>query len=149
MVADSLAMGCLLAKVSGWLEAKSWYLRLFKPVYSAGLLVLILLVNRFEGYTVVGVFGTSVVNASLAVLIHRSVYCSHDFVGKVLNWKPVAFVGLLSYSIYLWQQLFLNRLSASWVNAFPQNLAFTLAAALGSYFLLEKPLLRLRWRLRA
>jgi peptidoglycan/LPS O-acetylase OafA/YrhL len=26
MVADSLAMGCLLAKVSGWLETKRWYL---------------------------------------------------------------------------------------------------------------------------
>jgi len=110
--------------------------------------VLILLVNRFEGYTVVGVFGTSVVNASLAVLIHRSVYCSHDLIGKILNWKPFEFLGLLSYSIYLWQQLFLNRASTAWTNAFPQNLAFALAAALGSYFLLEKPLLRLRQRLR-
>jgi peptidoglycan/LPS O-acetylase OafA/YrhL len=58
-------------------------------------------------------------------------------------------VGLLSYSLYLWQQLFLNRNSAAWVNAFPQNLAFAVAAALGSYFLLEKPFLRLRHRFRA
>lgn len=34
MVADSLAMGCLLAKIGGWLEGKSWYLQLFKPVNS-------------------------------------------------------------------------------------------------------------------
>jgi len=149
MVADSLAMGCLLAKIGGWLEGKTWYLQLFRPAYSAGLVVLILALNRYSGYTVVGVFGASVINASLAVLIHRSVYCSGDWFGRVLNWKPVAFVGVLSYSLYLWQQLFLNRNSFAWVNAFPQNLGFAVAAALGSYFLLEKPLLRLRHRLRA
>jgi peptidoglycan/LPS O-acetylase OafA/YrhL len=49
----------------------------------------------------------------------------------------------------LWQQLFLNRNSAAWVNAFPQNLCLAIAAALSSYFLLEKPFLRLRRRLRA
>ena len=149
MVADSLAMGCILANVSGWLEAKKWYLQLFRPAYSIGLLGLCLLINRYAGYTVAGVFGTSVVNLGLAVLIHRSVYCSNDWIGKVLNWKPIAFVGLLSYSLYLWQQLFLNRNSVAWANSFPQNLAFAVAAALGSYFLLEKPLLRLRHRLRA
>jgi peptidoglycan/LPS O-acetylase OafA/YrhL len=149
MVADSLAMGCLLAKVGGWLEKKNWYLRLFRPEYSLGLVALVFLINRYSGYTVVSVFGTSIANASLAILIHRSVYCSRDWMGRILNWKPIAFVGLLSYSLYLWQQPFLNRSSAAWVNAFPQNLAFVIAVALGSYFLLEKPLLRLRHRLRA
>jgi peptidoglycan/LPS O-acetylase OafA/YrhL len=149
MVADSIAMGCLLAMAGSWLEGKKWYLQLFRPAYSAGLLALVLLTNRFMGYTVVSVFGSSIINACLAVLIHRSVYCSRDWIARVLNWKPVAFVGVLSYSLYLWQQLFLNRNSAAWINAFPQNLVLTIAAALGSHFLLEKPLLRLRHRLRA
>ena len=149
MVADSIAMGCLLAMAGGWLEQKSWYLRLFRPAYSAGLLALVLLTNRFMGYTAVSVFGSSVINACLAILIHRSVYYSRDWIGTVLNWKPVAFVGVLSYSLYLWQQLFLDRNSSAWANAFPQNLAFAVAAALASYFLLEKPLLNLRHRLRA
>ena len=108
MVADSLAMGCLLAKIGGWLEGKSWYLQLFRPAYSFGLVALILLINRYSGYTVVAVFGTSVVNASLAVLIHRSVYCSSDWIGQSFNWRPIAFAGVLSYSLYLWQQLFLE-----------------------------------------
>ena len=99
MVADSLAMGCLLAKVSGWPEGQEWYLELFRPAYSLGLLVLILLTNRYMDYTVVWVFGTSVINISLAILIHRSVYWSRDWIGRVLNWKPIAFVGVLSYSL--------------------------------------------------
>ncbi|MGD0730479.1 MAG: acyltransferase [Terracidiphilus sp.] len=149
MVADSIAMGCLLAMVRGWLEGKSWYLRLFRPVYSVGLMAIVLLMNRYIGYTVVAVFGTSVINACLAILIHRGVYCSRDWLGAILNWRPIAFIGVLSYSLYMWQQLFLNRNSSAWVNAFPQNLVFAAAAALASYFLLEKPLLRLRHRLRA
>jgi peptidoglycan/LPS O-acetylase OafA/YrhL len=149
MVADSLAVGCLLAMVSGWLETKAWYLQLFRPVYSIGLVALILLITRYSGYTVVAVIGASVVNLSLAVLIHRSVYRSRDLAGKVLNWKPIAFVGVLSYSLYLWQQLFLITGSSAWACAFPQNLVFAVAAALASYFLLEKPLLELRRRLRA
>jgi peptidoglycan/LPS O-acetylase OafA/YrhL len=149
MIADSLAMGCLLAKVRGWLEVQGWYLTLFRPIYSVSLLAVILLLNRYMGYTVVSVFGISVINISLAILIHRSVYCSQGWIGQVLNWKPIAFVGVLSYSLYLWQQLFLNRYSDAWVNAFPQNLVFAVATALASYLVLEMPLLKLRHRLRA
>jgi len=149
MVADSLAMGCLLAKVGGWLEERKWYLQLFRPTYSIGLLILVLLVGRYGGYTIVSVFGTSIANACLAILIHRSVYCSGDWFGRLLNKKPIVFIGLLSYSLYLWQQLFLNRTSSAWVNTFPQNLALAVLTALASYFLLEQPLLKLRHRLRA
>jgi len=148
VVADSLAMGCLLANVMSWLEGQGWYLRLFRPVYSVLLFTTILLINRYMYHTVVWVFGTSVLNVSLAILIHRSIYRSRDWMAQVLNWKPIAFVGVLSYSLYLWQQLFLNRNSSAWVNAFPQNLGFAIAASLGSYVLLEKPLLKLRHRLR-
>jgi len=149
IVADSLATGCLLAKVSGWLEGQKWYLELFRPAYSLGLLALLMLTNRYLAYTVVWVFGTSVINIGLAILIHRSVYRSGDWIGQALNWKPIAFVGVLSYSIYLWQQPFLNRYSTAWVNGFPQNVVAAVIAALASYLLIEKPLLKLRHRLRA
>jgi peptidoglycan/LPS O-acetylase OafA/YrhL len=148
LVADSLGVGCLLALTSSWLESQKWYLQLFRPGYSLGLLVLILLTNRYRSYSPVWVLGTSVINVGLAVLVHRSVYCSFDWMGRLLNLKPIAFVGVLSYSLYLWQQLFLDRTSSAWATAFPQNLAFAVAAALGSYLLLEKPMVALRHRLR-
>jgi len=149
MVADSLAMGCLLAMTRGWLEVQGWYLRLFRPVYSLLLLAAVLLISRYSGYTVIAVLGTSVLNVCLAILLHRSVYNPHDWAGKALNWRPLATIGVLSYSLYLWQQLFLNRHSSAWINAFPQNILFAVAAALGSYFLLERSVLRLRDRWRA
>jgi peptidoglycan/LPS O-acetylase OafA/YrhL len=149
MVADSIAMGCLLATLSSWLERQDWYLKFFRPVVSVGLFGLILVINRYMAYTVVSVLGSSIINIILAILIHRSVYCSRDRIGEVLNWKPIVFVGSLSYSLYLWQQLFLNRYSNIWVNKFPANLAFVIATSLASYYLLEKPVLKLRHRLRA
>ena len=48
-------------------------------------------------------------------------------------------VGRASYSIYLWQQLFLDRSSASWAVAFPMNLFLVAAVATISYHLIEKP----------
>ena len=110
---------------------------------------MILLLNRNASYTAVSVLGTSILNVCIAILIHRSVYNSNDWIGQILNWKPVAFIGVLSYSLYIWQQLFLNRHSNAWVNGFLQNLALTAAAALVSYLMLEKPLLKLRHRLRS
>jgi peptidoglycan/LPS O-acetylase OafA/YrhL len=148
MVADSLAMGCLLARVRYWLEGQDWYLRLFRPVYSLLLVALILLLNRYTNRAIVAAFGAAIINVCIAVLIHRSIYFSGDWMGRLLNWKPVAFIGVLSYSLYLWQQLFLDRNSAAWMNAFPQNLLLAVSAALVSYLLLEKPLLKLRHRLR-
>ena len=56
-------------------------------------------------------------------------------------------VGVLRYSLYLWQEPFLSQ-SNAWINAFPQNLAFTVAASPGSYLLLERPLLALRRHFR-
>lgn len=148
-VADSLATGCLLAVAKDWLERQRWYLRLFRPEISAGLLACVLLINRYFGYTIVDVFGHTILNVCLAILIHRCVYYSRGAVGRALNWRPIAFIGVLSYSLYVWQQPFLNRGSTSWACAFPENLVLAVTAALCSYFLLEKPLLRLRARLRS
>jgi peptidoglycan/LPS O-acetylase OafA/YrhL len=67
--------------------------------------------------------------------------------GRLLNTRPLVFVGTLSYSIYLWQQIFLNRGSTSTISAFPLNLTLALMAALVSYYLVERPFLRWRPRL--
>jgi peptidoglycan/LPS O-acetylase OafA/YrhL len=54
----------------------------------------------------------------------------------------------MSYSLYLWQQLFFNPFSSSPISKFPLNLVAALAAASASYILVERPLLNLRRRFR-
>ena len=67
--------------------------------------------------------------------------------GRLLNHPWLAFLGVLSYSLYLWQQPFLNRLGTSWINAFPVNVLLAMAAGLISYYAVERPLLNLRRRI--
>lgn len=48
-------------------------------------------------------------NICIAFSIERAVRDPLRMLSRVLNWKPLASIGLLSYSIHLWQQHFLNR----------------------------------------
>jgi peptidoglycan/LPS O-acetylase OafA/YrhL len=56
----------------------------------------------------------------------------------------VVFLGVLSYSLYLWQQLFLDRHSTSALTSFPVNVGAALVAAAVSYHIIERPALRLK-----
>lgn len=60
-------------------------------------------------------------------------------VSRVLDWAPVRFVGRISYSLYLWQQLFLVP---GWVPGgpwFPLNLCLAVGAAVLSHYCVERP----------
>lgn len=81
----------------------------------------------------------------VALLVSYLVDRSDGWVGTTLNWPPIVWIGTLSYSLYLWNELFLKAYPAScWIRAFPQSLLATLSCAGLSYYLLEKPFARLR-----
>lgn len=58
----------------------------------------------------------------------------------------LGWLGLISYSLYLWQQPFLAPRQVQLVHSFPLQLALALGCATASYFLVEQPFLRLRDR---
>lgn len=68
-------------------------------------------------------------------------------VGRLLELSILRWIGRLSYSLYIWQQLFLGYgvifrpLGA--LNRFPINVVATLAVACLTYYLLERPMMRL------
>jgi peptidoglycan/LPS O-acetylase OafA/YrhL len=144
--ADALAMGCLLALWHQSLEANRiyrWALR-FWPAIPFLILASVLAGLRYRPGLLVG---DSLANLAVALLISRSVSISSDRWGRLLNGPLLIFVGTLSYSLYLWQQPFLNRNLRSFPTSFPLNLALASACALLSYYLVEQPALRLRARL--
>ena len=64
---------------------------------------------------------------------------------RALDWAPVAWIGRISYSLYLWQALFLYpgwEHPAHWWQQWPANLPVTVAVAALSYYVIEKPLQR-------
>ncbi len=71
-------------------------------------------------------------------------------VGRLLNSWVMARIGVLSYSIYLWQTLFLHAGNDAvfswvpWLGRFPGNWLGFLVAGATSYYVVEKPSLRLR-----
>jgi peptidoglycan/LPS O-acetylase OafA/YrhL len=91
--------------------------------------------------------GQTLRNVGIALCIDWSMRNAESLVGRFLNWAPMIWVGALSYSLYLWQQIFLNRHSASFFCAFPINVMLAFAAAILSYYLIERPCLRARVRL--
>ena len=58
----------------------------------------------------------------------------------ILQWRPLCWVGMLSYSLYVWQQLLLTEKSMQ--APFPFNVGLALLAAILSYYLVESPLRR-------
>ena len=144
---DYLATGCALALLRPWLLTRPWYLHLTASRWLIAGVPLILLANRESTRPVLDFVLSPLMNVCIALLIESSTRHFDSLAGRFLNWKPVAFLGVLSYSLYLWQEPFLNRHSDAWWNAFPQNLAFALAAAALSYFIVERAFLGLRKRL--
>lgn len=144
--ADALAAGCVLAGIRGWLADRPAYLRFLQSPWFLAVPAAILAGFLLRASSTVP-WNYPAMNIGIALLIDRSVRYPADLAGKVLNWRPIAFLGVLSYSMYLWQEPFLNRLSTSPACWFPINLMLVSAAALTSYYLVEKPCLDVRKRI--
>jgi peptidoglycan/LPS O-acetylase OafA/YrhL len=91
-------------------------------------------------------FGATTEAAAMAYLL-----CSYAFVPKgaafyILNWRLLVGLGVISYGVYVWQQPFFSA-----ITPLPMVVTFggILSVATLSYYLLEKPLMSLRSRLRA
>jgi peptidoglycan/LPS O-acetylase OafA/YrhL len=69
-------------------------------------------------------------------------------VGNFLNSRFLIHFGVISYSLYLWQQLFLTRLNPLPFDRFPFSLLLAVLAAEASYFIVERPILQWRQRLK-
>ena len=77
------------------------------------------------------------------VIVSKSV-----FMNVILENKYLVFIGKLSYSLYVWQQLFLGS-SGYWlkyqiVTHYPFNILAIIFCALISYFVVEMPFLKLK-----
>jgi peptidoglycan/LPS O-acetylase OafA/YrhL len=143
-VVDAMAIGCAFAILRTWLLAQHLYLKITASHAMWLLPVVVVGINRLNGYTIVDLFGSPVQLLAIAMLIETSTRNAETFVGKMLNAKAVVFVGTLSYSLYLWQQPFLNKHLDSWMTAFPVNLVPSIVAAVCSYYIVERPFLRMR-----
>ena len=136
-VMDSLVAGCLLACYKDTLRKKfSW---LTHPAVFTLLTLLTLstpwMLPRVRLLILLGGLPPVVI----ALFIHSAIERRDWF----LNNRFMFTAGLLSYSLYLWQQPFLNRNAHHWWTAFPANVLLAVACATASYYAVERPFLKL------
>lgn len=137
---DSIAAGCLLAIYEPQLRERCRWMA-DSPAIVVALPV--------TAWTVAGAFwadrSTAVVLSLSAIwgavplLIALWIYLLIQRQGRILNHPVAATIGVLSYSLYLWQQPFTEDHGFSKLQA----LLMLSVCAVGSYLLVEKPMLRL------
>jgi peptidoglycan/LPS O-acetylase OafA/YrhL len=132
--ADNLAVGCLLAIFAPRFPKikKPWALTL---LFIVALVPLDLAVTKIRTMGLLFLLWPLLQFSIAGLLIHvvESPY-------KLLNVAPVRWLGRISYSLYLWQQLFAYHPRPS----SPHFVVLALAFACASYYFVERPVLLLR-----
>jgi peptidoglycan/LPS O-acetylase OafA/YrhL len=150
---DHLAIGCLVAVLLKRSALMSFWKTVCAhpalPLITIGLLVLSiydggLLLRRYRD-----VVGFALEPVLIAVLLVQVVSLSANRIWSWIEWPALRFLGRISYSLYLYQQLILfsvrKRLSGEplLVQLFAAVLVTTLVAS-ASYFIIERPFLKLK-----
>jgi len=145
---DTIMFGCLLALF--WQNDRFHrLLRIGTNSWSmAGAVFFLFLVDplldmRFRGsYSLL--IGMTLEGISICLITVYVVKRPETLPGRVLNTPILRHIGVISYSLYLWQ----NILTGEAGQYFPLDLVAILACAELSYWAVERPSLRLRDRLR-
>lgn len=156
---DSLMLGSLV----GWATQRSqWFVSNickastpFARLFAIGSIYGIWQIEAHHQLAVLTVpFAITAQSIAATFLISSYVLSKRGLGFDLLNFPPVAYLGVLSFSIYIWQQPFFDKNSSYGSSepftllTLPVNLFAALLVAAVSYHLLEQPLLRLRQRLR-
>lgn len=135
-VMDNLAVGCLLAILAPRIPK-------IKPVMFAAMVFVVVLVplqmqdSRMKTLGLLFLLWPLMYLSIAGIILH---VVKHPY--RLLNFSGIVWLGKISYSVYLWQQLFsFGPKARAWYFLF---LPFALGAA--SYYLVEQPMLRLRDR---
>ncbi len=146
---DALLLGCLAALILDDDSARAGFSRHFKlwmwglAVGSYGTIQLIYLLQQSRTYSVFE-------SVLLPLVVAGTVYGPHTWIANVLESRPLKWIGRLSYSLYLWQQLFSipdpgSRIAV--LQRFPVSTAMIFLMAWFSYKFVERPFLRWGHRL--
>ncbi|MGB0975218.1 MAG: acyltransferase family protein [Flavobacteriaceae bacterium] len=151
-VMDSIAMGGLAALVNFKLKWGKTLLS-FAERYMYLLISVVFVIQAFNSSAIrklfglkfryfYNAFGLSIINLCIVLLMVILIKLPNKTIfGRVLNTKPLIVIGMYSYSLYLWQQVWLFK---GWqMPVGIQFLGIGLSAFL-SYVLVEKPFLKLR-----
>jgi peptidoglycan/LPS O-acetylase OafA/YrhL len=82
----------------------------------------------------------------MAVIIWCCANNPKSMVSELLDCSMASGIGILSYSMYLWQEPFMTPARGTGIFEWPYNLAALMGCAMLSYFVVERPFLKLKDR---
>ncbi len=143
---DGLFCGCSMAFLLNRQASREWLRRHFSAwvwvLAAAGIVVCIKLPIFFSAFWIVVLIPLLMVGTTLH---------PEWAVSRILDLKVLKWVGRISYSLYVWQQMFLIP---SWapkpfptLQKWPLNILVLFLCASASYYIVEKPLIRLGHKL--
>jgi peptidoglycan/LPS O-acetylase OafA/YrhL len=143
---DPIMAGCALALM---IDLKLWEglrNKLMHPLSVAASLIFLLGVDTYASKRYEGAYlltaGFSLDSLAIASVLLFVVFRHHSWLGRLLNTAPLRHLGMISYSLYLWQQVFTGPRT----HAIPINWLWILICAELSYLLIERPSFWLRDR---
>jgi peptidoglycan/LPS O-acetylase OafA/YrhL len=148
---DFIMFGCLLALLQDTPRFESFY-RYATRFWWATPVVMIgcsIASARYQNYFDLPI-GYTINGTAIAIFVLWCARRPSSAFGRILNSAPVVRIGVLSYSIYLWQTLFLHPRNftifraSTGISNFPGNWVGFFLAAFFSYYIIEQPSLRLR-----
>jgi peptidoglycan/LPS O-acetylase OafA/YrhL len=155
--ADALMMGCLLAiykkQVSDWTNRLIKWNRLAIFLPAVGFILSVFALKSLSQH-----IHSSYINSAIRALGRSTgtftsifeclgIVVSVDFTNnlwfKFLNTHIMNYIGKLSYSLYIWQQVFFSY-HIGMLGKFPINIFCIMGSAIISYYLIEKPFLKFK-----
>jgi peptidoglycan/LPS O-acetylase OafA/YrhL len=131
---NSAARAWLRRRINGWT---------FFATLAAAIILLVEFSSQPERRTIVA--------AVMPILICHTVLNPHRLIGLVLEFPVLKWIGRVSYSLYIWQMLFLvpDIRPLGIFQTFPLNLISPVVCATLSYYFVERPMIGLGHRLAA
>ncbi|MEH1863707.1 MAG: acyltransferase [Nostoc sp.] len=143
---DSIMVGCLMAILTKFptstqriykLKGFSIAILLIWPLFITPILA-----HLIRGYLIsIGLTIDAIILGILIAWLHANPL---SYANKLLSIPVLVYIGKISYSLYIWQQLFFTNQNTTISGIFPYNLGFSFLAGLVSYYLIEKPCLKLK-----
>jgi peptidoglycan/LPS O-acetylase OafA/YrhL len=154
---DSLMTGCVLALVMGT-PAFEWLYRKYARVWWIAPLYTLLIAGLLGGLehpvsdTTLGVaytitLGLTVDSVCIGLFMVWAIRNPESPVGRALNNRVVVWMGVVSYSAYLWQTAFIHELNPTFLARWPWLLMYIWGAAALSHLVVERPALACRRRI--
>jgi len=143
---QAIAVGCLFSVLVFKYPVSKRVFGIGKVVFNILAFFLILVIPYDDLFNLESVFTGLLISLLIGYLIISNIILQNDIAFRFLNIKLLNIIGVLSYSIYIWQQIFTSmdkKLPGFMVN-YPYNILCIIIVSCCSYYFYERSFLKLK-----